>query len=72
MICRGNYSEALGHFERALTDSGGEHNAACRSGIARCAVRCGDFRRGITIASEHNASRLLRQQCAEILEQTKV
>ncbi|XP_046667542.1 WD repeat-containing protein 19 [Homalodisca vitripennis] len=67
----GNYSEALGHFERALTDGAGEHNASCRSGIARCAIRCGDYRRGITMATEHNASKQLRQQCAEILEQTK-
>lgn len=75
MLYRGNYSEALGHYERALVaveGAGLDHGASCRGGIARCAIRCGDYRRGIGIATEHGASRQLRQQCAEILEQTKV
>lgn len=72
ILFRGNYSEALGHFERALSDGTGEHNASCRGGIARCAIRCGDFRRGIGMATDNNASKQLKQQCAEILEHTKV
>lgn len=56
-----------------MVNTGGaeEHNAACKAGIARTALRCGDIRRGVNIAAEMN-NRLLKRECAEILENKKV
>lgn len=70
---RGDYPGALTHYERGVVNTGGseEHNAACKAGIARTALRCGDIRRGVNIAAEMN-SRMLKKECAEILENKKV
>lgn len=35
-------------------------------------IRCGDSRRGVGIAMDNESSRLLRKECAEILESMKV
>ncbi|KAG7164498.1 WD repeat-containing protein 19-like [Homarus americanus] len=68
----GDYPGALTHYERGVVNTGGseEHNAACKAGIARTALRCGDIRRGVNIAAEMN-NRMLKRECAEILENKK-
>ncbi|XP_045115021.1 WD repeat-containing protein 19-like isoform X2 [Portunus trituberculatus] len=68
----GDYPGALTHYERGVVNIGGseDHNAACKAGIARTALRCGDIRRGVNIAAEMN-SRMLKRECAEILESKK-
>lgn len=35
-------------------------------------IRCGDSRKGVGIAIDNESSRLLRKECAEILETMKV
>lgn len=35
-------------------------------------IRCGDSRRGVSIAMDNESSRQLRKECAEILESMKV
>lgn len=35
-------------------------------------IRCGDSRKGVGIAMDNESSRLLRKECAEILESMKV
>ncbi|RZF45403.1 hypothetical protein LSTR_LSTR002846 [Laodelphax striatellus] len=69
----GQYSEALSHYERGLMEDGREeeHNSRCRAGIARTAIRCGDYRRGIAMATDPRADVQLKQECAEILQATK-
>ncbi|XP_066952339.1 LOW QUALITY PROTEIN: WD repeat-containing protein 19 [Macrobrachium rosenbergii] len=69
----GDYPGALTHYERGIVNNEGsdEHNLACKAGIARTALRCGDIRRGVNIAAEMN-NRLLKRECAEILENKKV
>ncbi|KAK8722853.1 hypothetical protein OTU49_012085 [Cherax quadricarinatus] len=68
----GDYPGSLTHYERGVVNTGGseEHNAACKAGIARTAIRCGDIRRGVNIAAEMN-NRMLKRECAEILESKK-
>ena len=71
----GDYPAALQHYERALlpTVSGPEeeeHNASCRAGIARMALRCGDVRKGLAMCREVESRQLLRE-CADILESMK-
>ena len=74
----GNYTEALTHYERGLLESQpGDpnretHNVQCRAGIARMAIRCGDVRRGVSLAADMPSSRQLKRECAEILESMKV
>jgi WD repeat-containing protein 19 len=48
------------------------HNMQCRAGVARTAIRCGDIRRGVSIAADMSGSRQLKRECAEILEGMKV
>lgn len=43
---------------------------ACKSGIARCAIRNGNYKYGISIALDLDKKSLLKE-CAEILEQKK-
>ena len=73
MFCRGDYPGALTHYERGVINNGGteDHNNACKAGIARMTLRCGDIRRGVNIAAEMN-NRQLKRECAEILEGKKV
>ena len=47
-----------------------EHEMACAAGVARTAIRLGDIRRGIGIAHKH-PSRILKRECAAILENMK-
>lgn len=68
----GEYSEALVHYERALTASeSDEHNIRCKEGICRSCLRLGDLRRGLSITSEPMASNTLKFQAATILESVK-
>jgi WD repeat-containing protein 19 len=48
------------------------HNSQCRAGVARNAIRCGDIRRGVSIAADMASSRQLKRECADILEGMKV
>ncbi|BET02082.1 WD repeat domain 19 [Nesidiocoris tenuis] len=73
----GQYAEALIHYERAAIDNQQqlpeltEHNNRCRSGVARTSLRVGDYRRGMSIASDPESTLSLKLQCAEILESVK-
>ncbi|XP_076760750.1 intraflagellar transport protein Oseg6 [Xylocopa sonorina] len=76
----GNYPKALTNYERGLVDSNStsnttmhtpHHRNLCLAGIARMSIRCGDSRRGVSIAMDNDSSRLLRKECAEILESMK-
>ncbi|CAG0921516.1 unnamed protein product [Notodromas monacha] len=76
----GDYPQALVHYEKAIgsdtsvpvsgEDSGDEHQFACRAGIARTCIRCGDLRRGVQIAGNID-SKAVKKDCAEILESMK-
>ncbi|XP_066602951.1 WD repeat-containing protein 19 [Prorops nasuta] len=77
----GNYPKALSNYERALVDLRGAagvgvganalHRNQCLAGVARTSIRCGDSRRGVAIAMENDSPRVLRKECAEILEAMK-
>lgn len=43
----------------------------CREGLARCLIKCGNTKKGISIALEIGSKKLLNE-CAELLENTKV
>lgn len=47
------------------------HNAECRAGVTRTSLRCGDIRRGVAMALDHQSSKQLQKECAEILENQK-
>ncbi|KAF2362334.1 Tetratricopeptide-like helical domain [Trinorchestia longiramus] len=68
----GDYPGALTHYERGIINSpeADDHNTACKAGIARTALRCGDIRRGVNIATELS-SKTLKRECADILEGKK-
>ena len=46
-VCRGDYANALLHYERGVTKSpeAAEHDAVCTGGVARMAIHTGDIRR---------------------------
>ncbi|KAG7198199.1 hypothetical protein KM043_005609 [Ampulex compressa] len=76
----GNYPKALTNYERGLVDSSHSLNSAaqnlhhrnqCLAGIARMSIRCGDSRKGVSIAMDNDSARSLRKECAEILESMK-
>ncbi|XP_076676074.1 intraflagellar transport protein Oseg6 isoform X2 [Andrena cerasifolii] len=76
----GNYPKALTNYERGLVDSNHsssttihnpQHRNLCLAGIARMSIRCGDSRKGVSIAVDNESSRQLRKECAEILESMK-
>ncbi|XP_076236024.1 intraflagellar transport protein Oseg6 isoform X2 [Calliopsis andreniformis] len=76
----GNYPKALTNYERGLVDATNLSNAnlynphhrnLCLAGIARMSIRCGDSRKGVSIAMDNESSRQLRKECAEILESMK-
>ncbi|KAK2581953.1 hypothetical protein KPH14_002396 [Odynerus spinipes] len=76
----GNYPKALANYERGLLDPNPtstsvtqdvQHRIQCLSGIARMSIRCGDSKKGVSIAMDNDSSRLLRKECAEILETMK-
>lgn len=65
---RGNYPEALVHYEKGLQDTtNGEHITHCKAGLARMSIRCGNYKHGINIALEL-CNRQLFKDCADILE----
>ncbi|XP_024939624.1 WD repeat-containing protein 19 isoform X2 [Cephus cinctus] len=73
----GNYPKALINYERGLVDTNvpsslasqsPSHRLQCLAGVARMSIRCGDSRRGVGIAMDSESTRLLRKECAEILE----
>ncbi|KAK9743679.1 WD domain, G-beta repeat [Popillia japonica] len=67
----GNYPEAFLHYEKGLQDNKSEdHTFICKSGIARTAIRSGNFKHGINVAIELNNFGLYKD-CAEILESKK-
>ncbi|XP_076359241.1 WD repeat-containing protein 19-like isoform X2 [Tachypleus tridentatus] len=68
----GDYSNALNHFEKGLTNDEQfhDHDETCNAGIARMSLRCSDLRRGVQIAQK-SESRTLKKECAEILESMK-
>ncbi|KAK0167381.1 hypothetical protein PV327_004788 [Microctonus hyperodae] len=75
----GNYPKALVNYERGLSENNDliistqnqNHRGQCLAGIARTSIRCGDSRRGVSIAMDNDSSRSLRRECAEILEVMK-
>ncbi|XP_043247202.1 WD repeat-containing protein 19-like isoform X3 [Amphibalanus amphitrite] len=70
----GDYQQALQHYERgqslAAEDASDDHKSQCLGGIARCSIRCGDIRKGVQLAA-NSPSKLLKKECAEILEGMK-
>nr|CAD7410647.1 unnamed protein product [Timema poppensis] len=75
----GNYSEALSHYEQGLLSvregkpgsMEETHTIQCRAGVARTSIRCGDIRRGVTMAADASSSRTLKKECGDILESMK-
>ncbi|KAL2734556.1 WD repeat-containing protein 19-like [Vespula maculifrons] len=76
----GNYPKALANYERGLLDPNStsssnsqdiQHKNQCLAGVARMSIRCGDSRKGVSIAMDNDSSRSLRKECAEILEAMK-
>nr|XP_012136574.1 PREDICTED: WD repeat-containing protein 19 isoform X4 [Megachile rotundata] len=77
----GNYPKALTNYERGLVISNNStsnttahnphHRNLCLAGVARMSIRCGDSRRGVSIAMDNESPRQLRKECAEILELMK-
>ena len=49
---------------------GGDHEALCRAGIARCSIRMGDLSRGMQIALDLNDPAVCRE-CAQVLAKMK-
>uniref|UniRef100_S4RCS6 WD repeat-containing protein 19 n=1 Tax=Petromyzon marinus TaxID=7757 RepID=S4RCS6_PETMA len=68
----GDYVNALAHYEKGIVNDNNytEHDEACRAGVARMALRMGDIRRGVSLALKHS-SRILKRDCAAILESMK-
>ncbi|KAF5289365.1 hypothetical protein FQR65_LT11876 [Abscondita terminalis] len=64
----GNYSEAYLHYEKGLHENiDQEHILTCKCGIARTAIQCNNYKRGIDLAIELDNKPLFKE-CAEILE----
>lgn len=67
--------EALKFYEKGLQD---EQNLddkqifSCYAGIARTAIRVGDYQRGFKIASGPMSTKELLSECGELLENVKV
>ncbi|KAL5011631.1 hypothetical protein ScPMuIL_010182 [Solemya velum] len=68
----GDYMNALAHYEKGLTsdERDRDHNEICAGGIARMSIRMGDIRRGAGMALKM-PSRILKKECAAILESMK-
>lgn len=73
----------MSHYERGLLEvhpaidkkahtEHEHHNSQCRAGVARTAIRCGDIRRGVSIAADMSSSQQLKRECADILIGMKV
>ncbi|KAK7098094.1 WD repeat-containing protein 19-like [Littorina saxatilis] len=68
----GDYINALQHYEKGLTHNEKErdHDEVCAGGIARMSIRLGDIRKGVAMAMKM-PSRILKKECAAILETMK-
>lgn len=68
----GDYLAALTHYEHGVTRDKNhrEHDESCAAGVARTAIRTGDVRRGVTMATKM-PNRMLKKDCAAILESMK-
>ncbi|XP_061778717.2 WD repeat-containing protein 19 [Nerophis lumbriciformis] len=68
----GDYMNALSHYEKGMTHNNKfqEHDEVCQAGVARMSIRMGDIRRGVAQAGQH-PSRVLKKECAAILESMK-
>lgn len=68
----GDYMSALSHYEKGVTqqENQRDHDEICAAGIARMAIRVGDIRRGVSMASKM-PSKILKKECAAILESMK-
>ncbi|XP_061736502.1 WD repeat-containing protein 19 [Nerophis ophidion] len=68
----GDYMNALSHYEKGMTQNNKfqEHDEVCQAGVARMSIRMGDIRRGVAQAGQH-PSRVLKKECAAILESMK-
>ncbi|XP_077574282.1 WD repeat-containing protein 19 isoform X1 [Stigmatopora nigra] len=68
----GDYMNALAHYEKGMTHNNKfqEHDEVCHAGVARMSIRMGDIRRGVAQAIQH-PSRVLKKECAAILESMK-
>lgn len=68
----GDYMNALSHYEKGITreEKDREHDEVCVAGIARMSIRMGDIRRGVNMAMKM-PSRMLKKECAGILESMK-
>ncbi|XP_072162557.1 WD repeat-containing protein 19 isoform X2 [Bemisia tabaci] len=81
----GQYVQALSYYEKALSDfncdfdlkkygsfsKSFDHTEKCNEGIARTAIRVGNFELGFRIAMSSMSNRSLKMDCAEILEAAK-
>lgn len=67
-----NYERGLSESTDTILKKYPNHKMQCLAGIARTSIRCGDSRRGVSIAIENDSPRYLRKECAEILENMKV
>lgn len=64
--------EALLQYEHGLnSEVDTDHWRHCRKGIARCLIKCGNAKKGINIALSIGSKKLFNE-CAELLENTKV
>ncbi|KAL3878608.1 hypothetical protein ACJMK2_030942 [Sinanodonta woodiana] len=68
----GDYMNALAHYEKGITnhEHDKDHDEICAAGVARMSIRMGDIRRGVGMASKM-PSRVLKKECAAILESMK-
>ncbi|XP_025088691.1 WD repeat-containing protein 19-like isoform X2 [Pomacea canaliculata] len=68
----GDYNNAMSHYEKGMTNSDKEkdHDDVCAAGIARVSIRLGDIRKGVSLAMKM-PSRILKKECAAILESMK-
>lgn len=68
----GDYINALQHYEKGLThnEKEREHDEVCAGGITRMSIRLGDIRKGVAMAMKM-PSRILKKECAAILETMK-
>jgi len=59
-------------YEQGLkSDTDTDHIRYCREGIARCLIKHGNTKMGINLALEIGSKKILNE-CAELLENTKV
>lgn len=70
----GRYNEALSYYEKGLQVSDqldDKQILSCYSGIARMAIRTGDYQRGLKIALGPISTKQLLNECAELFDNVK-